>query len=133
MPRTARASWWAATACTSTAASPAPSATRKRTTSGAWATPAPAWRTELICAALMDAAIETIGLRKVYKTPKPKKRRQTSPFGSGPPAMIVPPGMKMADGSIVALDALDLAIGSGELFGLLGPNGAGKTTTIGVL
>jgi len=33
----------------------------------------------------------------------------------------------------VALDALDLAIDQGEMFGLLGPNGAGKTTTIGIL
>jgi ABC-2 type transport system ATP-binding protein len=81
----------------------------------------------------METAIETAGLRKVYKMPKPRKRRHTSPFGSGPPAMITPPGMKTADGSIIALDALDLTIRAGELFGLLGPNGAGKTTTIGVL
>jgi ABC-2 type transport system ATP-binding protein len=32
-----------------------------------------------------------------------------------------------------AVDALDLEVGRGELFGLLGPNGAGKTTTIGML
>jgi ABC-2 type transport system ATP-binding protein len=30
----------------------------------------------------------------------------------------------------VAVDALDLAVRSGEVFGLLGPNGSGKTTTI---
>ena len=34
---------------------------------------------------------------------------------------------------VVALDALDLEVREGELFGLLGPNGAGKTTTIGIL
>ena len=33
-------------------------------------------------------------------------------------------------GSTVAVDALDLTIAQGEVFGLLGPNGAGKTTTI---
>jgi len=33
-------------------------------------------------------------------------------------------------GATVAVDALDLAIEEGEVFGLLGPNGAGKTTTI---
>jgi ABC-2 type transport system ATP-binding protein len=33
-------------------------------------------------------------------------------------------------GSVVAVDALDLQVRSGECFGLLGPNGAGKTTTI---
>jgi len=57
----------------------------------------------------MSAAIETCSLRKVYPPPKPA--------GSG----------------VVALDALDLAVEEGELFGMLGPNGAGKTTTIGIL
>ncbi|MDQ6900906.1 MAG: ATP-binding cassette domain-containing protein, partial [Candidatus Dormibacteraeota bacterium] len=33
-------------------------------------------------------------------------------------------------GSRLAVDALDLAVESGEIFGFLGPNGAGKTTTI---
>jgi ABC-2 type transport system ATP-binding protein len=34
---------------------------------------------------------------------------------------------------LVAVDALDLTVGKGELFALLGPNGAGKTTTINML
>jgi len=34
---------------------------------------------------------------------------------------------------LVAVDALDLEVQSGEFFGLLGPNGAGKSTTIGML
>src|SRR5215207_7674777 len=33
----------------------------------------------------------------------------------------------------LALDALDLAIEPGEVYGYLGPNGAGKTTTIRLL
>jgi len=33
-------------------------------------------------------------------------------------------------GDQVAVDALDLAVHRGEVFGLLGPNGSGKTTTI---
>jgi ABC-2 type transport system ATP-binding protein len=34
---------------------------------------------------------------------------------------------------LVAVDDLDLEIGTGEVFGLLGPNGSGKTTTIRML
>ena len=33
-------------------------------------------------------------------------------------------------GSTLALDALDLTVAAGEVYGYLGPNGAGKTTTI---
>jgi ABC-2 type transport system ATP-binding protein len=33
-------------------------------------------------------------------------------------------------GARTAVDALNLTIGRGEIFGLLGPNGAGKTTTV---
>ncbi len=38
------------------------------------------------------------------------------------------PGMDVA-----AVNALDLSVYAGEIFGLLGPNGAGKTTTAGML
>lgn len=33
-------------------------------------------------------------------------------------------------GGVKALDAIDLELGKGELFGFIGPNGAGKTTAI---
>ncbi len=56
-------------------------------------------------------AITTRGLRKVY------------PVAS----------VNGAARQLVALEGLDLEVGSGEFFGLLGPNGAGKTTTIGIL
>jgi ABC-2 type transport system ATP-binding protein len=36
-------------------------------------------------------------------------------------------------GDTVALDALDLSVAEGEVYGYLGPNGAGKTTTIRLL
>ena len=40
---------------------------------------------------------------------------------------------KTFPGGIHAVDALDLTVHAGEIFGLLGPNGAGKTTTVGML
>ncbi len=33
-------------------------------------------------------------------------------------------------GNFTAVDAIDLHVPAGELFGFLGPNGAGKTTTL---
>lgn len=36
-------------------------------------------------------------------------------------------------GEVVALDALDLQVAPGEIFGLVGPDGAGKTTTMRLL
>src|SRR5262245_4612227 len=46
---------------------------------------------------------------------------------------IVATGVSKRYGSTLALDALDLEIRRGEVFGLLGPNGSGKTTFIRVL
>jgi ABC-2 type transport system ATP-binding protein len=40
---------------------------------------------------------------------------------------------KVYSGGVRAVDALDLDVREGEIFGLLGPNGAGKTTTVGML
>jgi ABC-2 type transport system ATP-binding protein len=54
----------------------------------------------------VPSVVRTVGLRKV--------------FGAGSKAL-------------VALDALDLEIARGEVFGLLGPNGSGKTTCIRML
>jgi ABC-2 type transport system ATP-binding protein len=54
----------------------------------------------------LPPAIETIGVRRVYKA-KPEP--------------------------VIALDGIDLRVEPGELFGLLGPNGAGKTTLIKIL
>jgi ABC-2 type transport system ATP-binding protein len=42
-------------------------------------------------------------------------------------------GLTKRYGSVVALDALDLQVPRGSIFGFLGPNGAGKTTTIRML
>jgi ABC-2 type transport system ATP-binding protein len=42
-------------------------------------------------------------------------------------------GLSKRYGDTVALDALDLVVQEGEVYGYLGPNGAGKTTTIRLL
>jgi ABC-2 type transport system ATP-binding protein len=42
-------------------------------------------------------------------------------------------GLTKRYGATLALDALDLAVEQGEVYGYLGPNGAGKTTTIRLL
>ena len=42
-------------------------------------------------------------------------------------------GLLKKYGKFVAVNGIDLAVKSGELFALLGENGAGKTTTIKVL
>jgi ABC-2 type transport system ATP-binding protein len=42
-------------------------------------------------------------------------------------------GLTKRYGGVTALDALDLEVPRGELYGFLGPNGAGKSTTINVL
>ncbi len=50
-----------------------------------------------------------------------------------PPHEIITEGLTKVFGGVAAVAGLDLAVGTGEVFGLLGPNGAGKTTTIGML
>jgi ABC-2 type transport system ATP-binding protein len=42
-------------------------------------------------------------------------------------------GLSKRYGETLALDALDLTVDEGEVYGYLGPNGAGKTTTIRLL
>ena len=57
----------------------------------------------------MTKAIEVEGLTKIY----PPSQRGTMP--------------------VLALDHVDFAVQTGEVFGFLGPNGAGKTTTVNIL
>ena len=42
-------------------------------------------------------------------------------------------GLRRTFGDLTAVDALDLEIRRGEIYGLLGPNGAGKSTTVKML
>ncbi|MEG3056945.1 MAG: ATP-binding cassette domain-containing protein [Methanoculleus sp.] len=56
--------------------------------------------------------------------------------GSGDPSMspiIETFALTRRFGSTVAVDAINLAVREGEVFGLLGPNGAGKTTMLSML
>jgi ABC-2 type transport system ATP-binding protein len=48
-------------------------------------------------------------------------------------AAVVTVALRRTFGPVVAVDALDLEVEPGEIFGLLGPNGAGKSTTIKML
>ncbi|MBI3872274.1 MAG: ATP-binding cassette domain-containing protein [candidate division Zixibacteria bacterium] len=68
----------------------------------------------------MNWAIETQNLRRVFRggTVRRLWRRKSAQNGNG---------------ETVALDAVDLQVKPGELFGLLGPNGAGKTTLLKIL
>ncbi len=48
-------------------------------------------------------------------------------------APIVAEGLGRRFGDLVAVDAIDLTVAEGEIFGFLGPNGAGKSTTVRML
>ncbi|MFV0257937.1 MAG: ABC transporter ATP-binding protein [Acidimicrobiales bacterium] len=50
-----------------------------------------------------------------------------------PPAIVMTRGLTKRYGGLVALDALDLDVPAGSVFGMIGPNGAGKSTTFAIL
>src|SRR3712207_5565526 len=52
---------------------------------------------------------------------------------NGTPLAIEATGLVKSFGETRAVDGVDLAVGSGSVYGVLGPNGAGKTTTIKML
>jgi ABC-2 type transport system ATP-binding protein len=55
------------------------------------------------------------------------------PSAAAPSAAICAMGLCKRYGDTLALDAVDLWVKRGEVYGFLGPNGAGKTTTIRLL
>lgn len=63
---------------------------------------------------------------------RPSRRRRAAPAAdkASPSAPIRTRALTKRYGDFVAVDALDLEVRPGEIFGLLGQNGAGKTTTI---
>ena len=56
-----------------------------------------------------------------------------APAPTGAPPAIVAQGLTRRFRDLVAVDAIDLSVAPGELFGLVGPDGAGKTTTLRML
>ncbi|UOD82944.1 ABC transporter ATP-binding protein [Paenarthrobacter ureafaciens] len=58
---------------------------------------------------------------------------QESAHLANPPAAVECSALSKAFGRHVALDAIDLHVPPGSIFGLVGPNGAGKTTLLRIL
>lgn len=58
-----------------------------------------------------------------------ERDRERTPI-EDPGAPIITRRLTKKYGDLIAVDALDLEVHAGEIFGLLGQNGAGKTTTI---
>jgi branched-chain amino acid transport system permease protein len=80
-------------------------------------------------------ALGGLGRRRVGAAPRGKPAavipspRRAAPEG---PALEVR-GLSRAFGGVLAVDGLDLAVGSGTIHGLIGPNGSGKTTTVNLV
>ena len=63
-----------------------------------------------------------------HATPRPRP----VPAPDRPPALVTR-GLTKTYGETVALDAVDLVVPAGSIYGLVGPNGAGKTTLLSLL
>jgi ABC-2 type transport system ATP-binding protein len=63
----------------------------------------------------------------------PARPRAAATLPDAPSAILVEGLTKRYPGGVLALDALNLEVPAGSVFGLLGPNGAGKTTCLRLL
>ena len=57
----------------------------------------------------------------------------TERIDTGPPPPVETSGLTKRYGTLTAVDALNLTVRPGEVYGFLGPNGAGKTSTLRML
>ncbi|MBU8865779.1 ABC transporter ATP-binding protein [Paenarthrobacter aromaticivorans] len=60
-------------------------------------------------------------------------QRPAAPEPASPRAVIECSGLTKAFGRKIALDAVNLSVPEGSIFGFLGPNGAGKTTLLRIM
>jgi ABC-2 type transport system ATP-binding protein len=87
--------------------------------------------------ALQEPGLEDAFLQLLGGVEQDRGLVPLAPVGAVGPAMtpsagasIECHGISRRFGRFTAVDAIDLSVGRGEIFGLLGPNGAGKTTLI---
>jgi ABC-2 type transport system ATP-binding protein len=83
---------------------------------------------------LEDVFVSMIGRADGQQQPSPAATAPAPPpeNSSGEPAVSVR-GLTRRFGDFIAVNAIDLEVARGEIFGFLGPNGAGKSTTIRML
>lgn len=70
--------------------------------------------------------------------PEESAVRHDAPEGTHDPDLVDDPvlritGLTKRFGDKIAVDAIDLAVPTGSLYGIVGPNGAGKTTTLSMI
>jgi ABC-2 type transport system ATP-binding protein len=65
--------------------------------------------------------------------PTPAVPTREAVAGRGRPPVIATLGLGKRYGDTIALDAVDLVVPRGTVYGLIGPNGAGKTTMLSIL
>jgi ABC-2 type transport system ATP-binding protein len=75
----------------------------------------------------------TLGMRAPAATGPADETAATHAAHHASPPAIETRQLTKRYGDVVAIDALDLAVPVGSIFGFLGPNGAGKTTTLRLL